>query len=112
MDLLISHALHVTAALGLFAALGSICLSDRSARGATILHGVSLLLLIGLGFHLLFAKDLVKSGGWWHTKVLLWLVLGAAPALAKRKVMPPAALLGLCLVLGAAAAFLGHAKIF
>jgi len=112
MQLLVSHALHVTAALGAFAALGSICLSERHGKGATILHGVSLLLLLLLGLHLLFAKELVKSGGWWHTKIVLWLVLGAAPALAKRKLMPPAALLGLCLLVGAAAAFLGHAKIF
>ena len=85
MQLLVSHALHVTAALGAFAALGSICLSERHGKGATILHGVSLLLLLLLGLHLLFAKELVKSGGWWHTKIVLWLVLGAAPALAKRK---------------------------
>ncbi len=112
MSLFLIQALHVAAALGVFTALGAICLADKPGKGATILHGISLVLLLLVGLHLLVSQELLKSGGWWHVKILLWLVLGAAPALARRKLLPPAALLGILLALGALSAFLGLAKPF
>lgn len=112
MDLFLFQALHVTAALAVFTALGAVCLADKPGKGATMLHGISLLLLLLLGLHLLVKQELLKSGGWWHVKIVLWLVLGAAPALAKRKVLPPAALLAILIALAAVASFLGLAKPF
>lgn len=49
---------------------------------------------------------------WWMIKLGLWLFIGAAPVLAKRKVLPPSVVLFLCLVAAAAAAWLGLAKPF
>jgi len=106
--------LHVIAAFGVIGSLGAICLGPREgqAKLASILHGVSLLILLLMGLHLVFSMDLVKSGGWWHTKILLWLALGVAPVLAKRKVLPPGALIGICLAIAAFATFLGQFKPF
>lgn len=112
MEPFLSNAIHVTAALGVFTALGAICLGGAGGKGASMLHGISLILLLLVGLHMLMSRELVASGGWWHAKIVLWLVLGAAPALAKRKVLPAGVLLGICLAAGAAAAYLGLAKPF
>ena len=67
-----------------------------------------------MGLHLLFAGDvkLYQTGGWWHAKIVLWLALGAAPTLAKRKVLPPVALVGIVLGIAALAVFLANYKPF
>lgn len=110
MSFFILKALHVCAALGVFAALGAVLLgnSDQHRKAANILHGISLTLLLLLGFALL--KKPPMGEFWWVAKIVIWLLLGAAPALARRKVIPPVALLGISLVLGAFAALLGLAK--
>jgi hypothetical protein len=112
MNPLLFKALHVAAALGVFTALGAIAAGtcERFKKSAAIIHGVSMLLLLLIGLHLLFSQKLAGTGGWWHAKIALWLVLGAAPALAKRKVLPAPALVGICLAVGAVAAYLGIAK--
>lgn len=106
--------IHVIAAFGVVGSLGAICLgaSDSHRKLASALHGASLLILLLVGLHMIFSLDLVKSGGWWHTKILLWLVLGVAPVLAKRKVLAPAALLGIVLAVAAVATYLGQFKPF
>ena len=106
--------IHVIAAFGVVGSLGAICLgpSEEKKKFASILHGVSLLLLLLVGLHMVFSMDLVKSGGWWHTKILLWLALGVAPVFAKRKVLSPAALVSICLVIAAFATYLGQFKPF
>lgn len=103
-----STLVHVIAAFGVIGSLGAICLGvrDDQRKLASILHGISLLLLLLMGLHLVFSMDLVKSGGWWHTKILLWLALGVAPVLAKRKILPPGALIAICLGIAAFATFL------
>jgi len=106
--------LHIAAAVGVFAGLGAIVAAsdDRTRKLASALQGISLLILLLVGLHMLFSQQLVKSGGWWHAKLVIWLILGAAPALVKRKVMPAGVVLGICLLLGAVAAFLGLQKPF
>lgn len=113
-NVFIGTAIHVLAAFGVFAALGAICLggSEKSRKAALGLHGFSLLVLLVAGFYQLVALDLVKSGGWWHTKMLLWLAIAIAPVLTRKKILPPAAVLGICFGLGAVAAYLGLAKSF
>ena len=114
MNPLLLKTLHLAGALGVFTAIGAIVAGtcEKSKKFAFALHGISLLLLLLMGLHMLFSQQLVKTGGWWHAKIVLWLLLGAAPALVKRKVMPAGALLGICLALGIAAAYLGLAKPF
>lgn len=118
MNPIVLKTLHIAGALGVFTAMGAILAGacDKCRKMATILHGVSLLLLLLMGLHMLFAPPLkwasAAPGGWWHAKIVLWLFLGAAPALAKRKVLPTPALMGLTLAAGIAAAYLGLQKPF
>ena len=110
----IGTAIHVLAAFGFFAAIGAICLgaSEKSRKTALGLHGLSMITLLVAGFYQLGVLGLMKSGGWWGVKILLWLVLAIAPILARKKVLPPAAILGICFIIGGAAAYLGLAKPF
>lgn len=114
MDPSLFKTLHVAGAIGAFTALGAILAGtcEKCRKAAAALHGISLVLLIGVGLHMLFAYKLNGTGGWWHAKIVLWLILGAAPALAKRKVVPAPILLGICLATGIAATYLGLAKPF
>jgi len=114
MDPFLLKTLHVAGALGVFSGLGAIVTAadDKNRKLASALHGISLLLLLLIGLHMLFSQQLMKTGGWWHAKIVLWLFLGAAPALVKRKVMPAPVVLGICLLVGIAAAYLGLRKPF
>ncbi len=63
-----------------------------------------------VGFAML--KNPPMGQSWWMIKLGLWLFIGAAPALAKRKVLPAPVVLGLCLAAAVAAAWLGLKKPF
>jgi len=112
MNPLVLKTLHLAGALGVFTAMGAIIAgaSDQNRKVASMLHGISLVLLLLMGFALLKKPPMDQQ--WWMVKMVIWLFLGAAPALAKRKVLPAPALLGLCLAGGAIAAYLGLAKPF
>jgi hypothetical protein len=109
MNPLLLKTLHLAGALGVFTAIGAIVAGtcEKSKKFA-----FALLLLLLMGLHMLFSLKLAGTGGWWHAKIVLWLFLGAAPALAKRKVLPAPALIGLTLAAGIGAAYLGLAKPF
>jgi hypothetical protein len=110
MDPIILKTLHIVGALGLFTSLGATLLAGSGKKGASILHGVSLLLILLVGFAMLKKPPMGQS--WWMIKLGLWLFIGAAPALAKRKVLPGSVVLVLCIAAAAAAAWLGLAKPF
>lgn len=112
MDPFLLKTLHIAGALGAFAGIGAIIAAadDKHRKLASALHGISLLLLLLLGFAMLKKPPMDQQ--WWMVKGGIWLFLGVAPALAKRKVLPAGILLGICLALGAVAAYLGLAKPF
>ncbi len=110
MDPFILKTLHVAGAFGLFTSLGATLLGGSGKKGASILHGVSLVLILLVGFAMLKKPPMDQS--WWMVKIGLWLFIGAAPALAKRKLLPTTAVLALCIVAAAAAAWLGLRKPF
>lgn len=112
MDPLLLKTLHITAVISLFTSLGVILAESSPAcrKRATMLHGISLLLIIGLGFVML--KKPPMAVHWWQAKLGIWLFLGLAPVLAKRNVLSRPAILVLCLLSGATAAYLGIAKPF
>lgn len=114
MDPLLLKTLHVAGVIALFTSLGAILAGacDDCRKKAMMMHGISLLLIIGVGLHMLFSQHLVKTGGWWHAKLVLWLFLGVAPVLAKRNVMPRSVVLILCVAAGITAAWLGIRKPF
>lgn len=111
MDPFFLKTLHIAGTFGFFSAIGAIALgSGSSKKAASILHGISLLLLLLVGFAML--KKPPMGQYWWMVKMGLWLVLGIAPALVKRKVMPPSAVLAIAIACGVIAAYLGMAKPF
>ena len=112
MDPFVLKTLHIAGALGVFAGIGAIITAadDKNRKLAGMLHGISLLVLILIGFAIL--KKPPMDQHWWQVKLVIWLFLGAAPALAKRKVLPAGALVVICLALGAVAAYLALAKPF
>ena len=110
MNLPLLHTLHLIGAFALFASLGAILLGGANRVSASILHGISLLLILGIGFEML--KKPPMGHYWWMAKLGLWLFLGLAPVLAKRKVLPGPVVLVLCLAAAACAAWLGYTKPF
>ncbi len=110
MNPLFLQVLHLAAVMALFSSLGAIILGETRKKGASILHGISLLLVLLIGFAIL--KKPPTGQYWWLAKVGIWLFIGAAPALSKRKVLPAAVVLTLCIAAGTAAAYLGIYKPF
>ena len=110
MDLNLLKVIHLAGALGVFTAMGAIALGAQESQRkvASMLHGISLLLLLLAGFAIL--KKPPMDVHYWKIKILLWLFLGVAPVLARRKLMPPAVLLLVTLVVGILAAYLGVTK--
>ena len=110
MDPFILKTLHLAGVFALFASLGATLLGGSGKKGASILHGVSLVVILLVGFAIL--KKPPMDQYWWMVKLGLWLFIGAAPVLAKRKVLP--APIVLCLTIAAAvfAAWLGLRKPF
>ena len=110
MDPILLKTLHLAGVFGLFTSLGATLLAGSGKKGASILHGISLLLILVVGFAILKKPPMDKS--WWMIKLGLWLFIGAAPVLARRKVLPSSVVLVLCLAAAVAAAWLGLTKPF
>ncbi|MES2437620.1 MAG: hypothetical protein V4584_01050 [Verrucomicrobiota bacterium] len=110
MNILLLKVLHLAAAMALFSSLGAIMLGETRKKGASMLHGISLILVLLIGFAMLQKPPAGQY--WWVAKIAVWLFIGAAPALSKRKVLPGPVVLGLCIAAGATAAWLGIYKPF
>lgn len=114
MNPLLYKVIHLAGVLGLFTSFGAILASsgacEKCRKGATILHGVSLLLLLGAGFGMLAKLYQNQFHPWVIGKLVIWVLLGVAPVLAKRKVLPNPVILASVLLLGVAAAWLGIMK--
>ena len=112
MDPFLFKTLHVAGVIMLFTSLGVLIAecAPTCKKRATILHGISLLLIAGMGFTIL--KKPPMGEHWWMVKGVIWLFLGAVPVLAKRTAIPRPLLLVLSIVAGATAAYLGMARPF
>ena len=110
MDPLVLKVLHLVGAFALFSSFGAILSGSSCKKCSSILHGVSLILILVIGFAML--KKPPMGQHWWQVKLALWLFLGDAPVLSKRNVLPKSVIFGLCLAAAAAAAWLGLAKPF
>ena len=96
--------------MAVFSSLGAIILGETRKKGASILHGVSMVSVLLVGFAMLQKPPAGKY--WWMAKLVLWLFIGVAPALSRRKLLPAPLVLALCLAAGTAAAWLGIFKPF
>jgi hypothetical protein len=110
MDPLLLKTLHLAGAFGLFTSLGATLLAGSGKKAASIMHGISLLLILLVGFAMLKKPPMGQS--WWMIKLGLWLFLGVAPVLAKRKVLPAWLVLVLSIAAALTAAWLGLKKPF
>lgn len=112
MDPLILKTLHLAGVIALFTSIGAILAGTSASckKGASILHGISLLFILVVGFAMLRKPPMGTY--WWIVKLVMWLFLGAAPALAKRNVLPRSVILVLCIAAGIFAAWLGLRKPF
>ncbi|MBN8456684.1 MAG: hypothetical protein J0M04_02385 [Verrucomicrobia bacterium] len=110
MDPFLLKTLHLTGVFALFASLGAVLLAGSGKKAASMLHGIALLLILGVGFAMLKKPPMGQS--WWMIKLGMWVFLGAAPVLAKRKVLPAPVVFGLCLAAAMFAAWLGLRKPF
>ena len=107
MSLTFYNILHVIG--GLLLILGFLIqLSAKSIKKGMMLHGIGLVILLVSGF-----GQLAKLGIFGHmptwaiVKLVLWLVLGGIPVLAKRKVVSRPVMVGIALVIAGFAAYLG-----
>lgn len=110
MSLPLLQTLHIAGVIALFTSLGATLLGGSGKKGASILHGVSLVLILLVGFAML--KKPPMGQHWWMVKLGLWLFIGVAPALSKRKVLPASVVLILCILAAVTAAWLGIRKPF
>ena len=108
MNLILLKTLHLAGVFALFASLGATMLGGSGRKGSAILHGISLTVILLVGFAML--KKPPMNEYWWMVKLGLWLFIGAAPALARRKVLPAPAVLGLTVAAAALAGWLGLMK--
>ena len=110
MDTILLKTLHLAGVFALFASLGATTLAGSSKKATSILHGVSLVFILLVGFAML--KKPPMDQYWWMAKLGIWLFIGLAPALSKKKVLPPLVVFTLTLLAAAAAAYLGLRKPF
>jgi asparagine N-glycosylation enzyme membrane subunit Stt3 len=111
MDPNILKTLHIASAFALFSALGAIITGSSSCKKcASMLHGISLLLILLIGFAML--KKPPMDQHWWQVKLLMWLFLGLAPVLSKRNILPKSVVFCLCIAAAGVASWMGLAKPF
>jgi hypothetical protein len=110
MDPLILKTLHLAGAFALFASLGATMLAGSKGKLGSMLHGISLVAILLIGFAMLNKPPMDKY--WWMVKLGLWLFIGVAPVLSKRKVLTPWMAFILCLAAASYAAYLGIRKPF
>ena len=110
MDPIFLKIVHLVGVFALFTSLGAILLGAAGKKGASMMHGIALLLIAAMGFAMLHKPPMDQY--WWMLKLVMWLFLGAAPVLAKRKLLPAALVMILCLAAAALAAWLGLCKPF
>ncbi len=113
--------LHLVAVFGLLLALGGLTLHIMNGGSRTypyrrfvmIVHGVGLFVAFVAGFGLLARLGFTSNiPGWALAKLVIWLLLGIAPAVIYRKAQAAMLLWFVVLILAGAAAWLAVVKPF
>jgi len=122
MSLVTYKIIHILGLILLFQSLGASIfsrLSDpegtagHSNRMLMTMHGIGLFLMLLGGFGMLARLEIgFPFPLWTWLKIVVWLLLGAAPVLAKRQPHRARTWWSLIFLLGALAAFLGLYKPF
>jgi hypothetical protein len=92
--------LHIVSVIALFLGLAGSLYTSKKGYG--MLHGLALLLILITGFGALAKMGLMQGGlpGWTMVKLGVWVILGGAIAVAKRKMLPPSVQITLWLLFG------------
>lgn len=109
MSYTIYQLIHLAGVITIFLALGSLIAAEKPGKGAGIMHGIAAFLILLGGFGMQ-AKGQLGFPVWLMVKIVIWLIVSGSIVLAKRKLLPPAALYGMLIVLGIVAAYLGIHK--
>ena len=105
--------LHIVGLLLVFLGLGGQLVGSGSGKFPAVLHGLGMVVLLVAGFGLLARLGASWPwAGWVWGKVVVWLVIGALPALHKKKVLPDQIAWIAAVAIGGAAAWLAIAKPF
>lgn len=115
MNPLIYKFIHLAGLMGLFTVIGTLVAARKEnwASSTSVLHGISLLLVLLGGFGMvakMYENNFAQ--GWLIAKIVIWILFGALLPLAKRKILPNTTLITLALILGVIAAYLGIFKPF
>ncbi len=117
MSLQFYHYLHLIGLILVFIGIGGL-LSSEGAKKAMIWHGLGLFISLVSAFGMLSKMSKGQPEGspslytqhWVIAKIVLWLVLGCLPVLAKRRVIATPLIVFIAAMAGAALAGLGYFK--
>lgn len=101
--------LHIVGIVFLFIGIGGL-LANGDSRGAMKFHGIGLVLLLVAGFGMIAKLGYSYSAPWVIGKMIVWLLLGFLPVLARKRVVKPSVVVWLSILLGAVAACLVYVK--
>lgn len=111
------HFLHLIGLILVFVGFGGL-LSSEGAKKAMKWHGIGLVISIvsGFGMAAKYSKMLPADAPSFYTqpwviaKLVLWLVLGFLPVLAKRRFLSAQIVVLIAIIVGASLAYLGYFK--
>ncbi len=110
MSIAFYHYLHLLGLILVFVGFGSL-MSAENSKSAMKWHGIGLLISLISGFGMLAKMGIMANmPSWVWAKIVLWLILGGLPVLAKRRVLAPSFVVLLAVLCGAGLAYLGYFK--
>ncbi len=117
MDYETYRLIHFAGIFTLLFAFGALFAADKTTKGAAIGHGIGLALILLGGFgmqaKLKDAYQIMYGTGfptWMILKIVIWVILGGAMVLAKRRVISGLAAWVLIIGLALASAYLAYKK--
>jgi hypothetical protein len=110
MTLPFFHIAHIVGLVFVFIGFGCL-LTSEGAKSAMKWHGIGLLISFITGFGMLGVLHMMKPfPSWAIVKLVLWLILGVLPVLAKRRVLAAPVVVLMAAIIGGVLAYLGYLK--
>jgi hypothetical protein len=105
------HIAHLVGLILLFVGFGGLLSGDADARRSAMkFHGIGLIILLVAGFGLIAKLKLPYTSPFIIAKVVIFLVLGFLPVLARKRTLPAGTVVLIAVALGGCAAYLGYLK--
>ena len=115
MTYLVFKIVHLAGIMCLFASLGGLMAANHrkpaTLRGFSALHGLALLILFVTGFGMQGVGNL-GFPGWLIAKIVIFLLLGAALVVFKRRLIPTKIAMTAVIILGSLAGYLAILRPF